>query len=199
MTIIYFLRHGKTDDTGQRITGYRSGIHLNETGRAQAERAAESLCKFPIRAIYASPLERTIETAEVLASRIHLTVVPQEFLKEIHFGELQGLGEELSALPVWQQFLTHPAQVQFPGGESVRDAQQRIVAGLDELAAEYSQEDRIVCVGHCEIIRLALAHCLRIPLDDYMRLTIDPASISCTNWQRDIQSVNLLNFVPRND
>jgi len=196
MTLIYLLRHGKTDDTGHRITGYRSGIHLNDIGRAQAERAAESLCKFPIRAIYSSPLERTIETAEVLAQRMHLAIVPQEFLKEIDFGELQGLGDELSTFPVWEQFLTHPAEVQFPGGESVREAQQRIVTGLNGLAAKYSQEDYIVCVGHCEIIRLALSYCLHIPLDDYMRLTVDPASISCVNWHIIQQTVSLLNYVP---
>lgn len=197
MTIIYFVRHGVTDDTGNRITGYRPGIHLNEVGQTQAERVADFLQKYPIRAIYASPLERTMETADTLARRLRLSIIPSDFLKEINFGELQGLGEELTTLPVWKQFHSHPAEVQFPGGESIQIAQQRIVTGLNKLAAKYSENDQIVCVSHCEIIRLALANFLHIPLDDYMRLTINPASISTLVWKIEFQILTLLNYVPQ--
>ena len=158
-------------------------MHLNETGCRQAEKIADFLQENLIKAIFASPLERTMETAAPLAQRLNLTVTPAEALKEINFGELQGLGEELITLPVWEQFNAHPAEVAFPGGESIREAQQRVVVCLNKLAENFSNEDQIACFAHCEILRLAIAYALHIPLDNYMRLTIDPASITCLDWK----------------
>jgi broad specificity phosphatase PhoE len=196
MTTIYLVRHGNTDYTGNRLAGYIPGIHLNKKGQIQAENTADFLQTKPIKAIFSSPLERTMETAIALAVKLDLPVVPLEFLKEINFGGLQGLGEELDALPVWHQFLTHPAAVMFPKGESIRAAQQRVVEGLNELSTKFSTEDEVVCFSHCEILRLAVAYALHIPLDDYMRLTIAPASISSLVWQKDMQTLTLLNYVP---
>ena len=73
------------------------------------------------------------------------------------------------------------------------------MTGLNELAAKYSDDDQIVCVSHGEIIRLALANFLHIPLDDYMRLTINPASISTLVWKKEFQILTLLNYVPQID
>ncbi len=196
MTTIYLVRHGLTDYIGKCICGYLPGVHLNDTGKAQAERAAEYLSSRQIKAIFASPLERTMETAAFLARKLDLHVTPLDSLKAINFGELQGLGEELNSLPVWQQFLTHPAEVHFPGGESIKDGQMRIVKGLIKLAAEASAENPIVCYSHCEILRLAIVYALHIPLDDYQRLTIDPGSITCLEWDKGIQTIKMLNFVP---
>jgi probable phosphoglycerate mutase len=196
MTTIYLVRHGKTDLTGQRIIGNTPGIHLNETGRSQAGRVAEYLQQFPIQAIISSPMERATETASPLAKRLNLPVIPVEFLHEINFGDLQGKGEELKDLPVWQQFLAHPAAVQFPNGESVREAQERVVSGLEELSKQFAPASQITCFAHCEILRLAIAFTLHIPLDDYMRLTIDTGSISCLEWEDDVQRLIMLNNIP---
>ncbi len=119
-----------------------------------------------------------------------------DFLKEIDFGKFQGLGPELSELPIWKQFLTQPAGVEFPEGESVLSAQKRIVTGLNLLSSRYKKEDVIACFTHCEIIRLGLAYALHIPLNDYMRLTVDPGSISCVQWQKELQKVVCLNVIP---
>jgi probable phosphoglycerate mutase len=196
MTTIYLVRHGKTDWLGNRITGNIKGVHLNEIGRSQAARIAAYLAQFSIKAVFSSPMERTMETAEPLAAVKGLSISSLDFLREIDFGTLQGLGEELASLPIWHQFLSHPAEVLFPDGESVNEAQQRIVAGLKTLAAKYPGDAQIVCFGHCEILRLAVAHVLNMPLDDYMRLTISPASISCVEWKGEDLYLKLLNFVP---
>jgi probable phosphoglycerate mutase len=196
MTTIYLVRHGITEWTGHRIIGNIPGVHLNEFGLSQAEYVANYLCQFPLQAIFSSPMERATETARPLAILLRISVKTIDFLREVNFGELQGLGEELASLDVWQQFLTHPATVHFPKGESVADAQQRIVAGLDALAVQYGPNAQIACFAHCEILRLAVAFALHMPLDDFMRLTIQPASISCLEWSESNQSLKLLNFSP---
>jgi probable phosphoglycerate mutase len=194
MTIIYLVRHGKTAWTGQRLIGSTPGVHLDEKGSVQAERIADLLVKSPIKAIFSSPFERAIETASPLAERLTLNVAPLDCLKEIDFGDLRGLGRELSSNPFWTEFLVHPASVEFPNGESVQAAQNRIVDGLNDLSSRFSSSDPVVCFSHCEILRLAVAFALKIPLDEYMRLTIDPASISLLEWTTNHQVVSILNL-----
>jgi len=196
MTIIFLVRHGNTDWTGKRLIGATPGIHLNEIGRAQAQKVSSALAENPILAIYASPLERALETATPLAAQLHLSVEPVGFLKEVDFGKLRGLGPELAAVDVWSEFSRHPARVVFPDGESVAAAQRRIVNGLNQLSDQYDESAQVVCVAHCEILRLAVAHALKVPLDEYMRLTIDPGSLSALEWTPDHQVVKFLNLVP---
>ncbi len=67
MTFVYFVRHGRASFTGNRISGYLPGVHLSPEGKVQAFRAAEYLKNAPLAAIYASPLERAMETAACIA------------------------------------------------------------------------------------------------------------------------------------
>lgn len=196
MTTIFLVRHGSTDWTGKRIIGNLPGVHLNEIGRVQAQKAGAFLQRYSIQAVFSSPMERAIETAEPLASVLGLPVTAEEYLREINFGGLQGCGYELNESPLWHRFQTHPADITFPGGESVHQAQKRVVTGLNEISGHFGPEQQVVCFSHCEILRLAVAHALCIPLDGFMRLTIKPASISCLEWEKDTQRLTLLNFIP---
>lgn len=196
MTTLFLIRHGQTDYVGKRIAGYLPGIHLNLLGQSQAQSTASIMAKYSIQAIFASPLERTQETAAFLGATLKLRVTLLDFLKEVNFGELQGLGVELNSLAIWQDFKQHPARVKFPGGESIIEAQERIVRGLSDLARQFSQQEQIICVAHGEIIRLAITYALGMPLDECMRLTIDPASISCVDWDTDHQTIKFLNSRP---
>lgn len=195
MTTIYLVRHGTTAWTGKRLIGSIPGIALDTFGSQQAENLAIRLEQFPIQAIYSSPYQRAVETATPFAQRVHLPVNILEDLREIGFGELAGMGEELQNQPVWQQFLSNPADVQFPNGESVAEAQKRIIVALEQLADRHADDEHILCVAHCEIIRLALAHMLCIPLGEFMRLTVDTASISCIQWNTEKPAVQFINRV----
>ena len=196
MTVIYLVRHGKTDDSGNRITGYRTGIHLNEEGVQQASRTAEFLHHSPICAVYSSPLERTMETAAIIASKHNLAVHPIDSLKEIDFGDYQGKGEELAKDHLWNLFQQEPGGVEFPHGESVKDAQQRFINGLHSILQSHKESDEIVVVSHCEVLRLGLASALHIPLNDYSKLTIDTGSVSKLNWNDDQAEICFTNLFP---
>lgn len=199
MAIVYLVRHGKTDFIGKKLCGNLPGIHLNEEGRSQAQRAADYLGNFPIKAIYSSPIERAMETAEIIGSKHGLKISPVDFLREIHFGDLQGMGEkDLVDHPLWKRFNSLPADVCFPNGESVIEVRNRIAKGLEWLSQEYGKEDQLVCVAHSEVLRLAVCWLLDLPLDNFHRLTIDPASISKIEITPERKKLRLLNFQPKN-
>lgn len=197
MTIIYLIRHGMTDALGTKLCGRLPGIHLNDEGRIQAGRAARFLEGSPITAVYSSPMERTMETAAVIAYGLNLGVKPADFLSEINFGSLHGLSRpELIMDSTWQQFMNNPSGVQFPNGESVVEAQTRIVQGLNRLVRSHKENEQIVCVSHCELLRLAVAHALDIPLDSTKKITLDPAGVSKLDWLTDRQKVYFVNTLP---
>jgi probable phosphoglycerate mutase len=197
MTIIYFVRHGTTDYSGKRLCGNLPGIHINQTGRIQADSISSYFDNIPIKSIYSSPLERAIETAMPTAEKKFLSIERVNFLREIDFGDYQGKGEELKQDTLWHSFLTAPTVVQFPNGESVSQAQKRVAEGLNGICVNSLDVDEIICVAHCEIIRLAIAYALNMPLDNYVRLTVDTGSISKVLWSKGTQRVLLLNHSPR--
>ena len=74
MATFYLIRHGQNDLLGEKLAGRMPGVHLNQAGREQAERLAQALGDKPIKAVYASSLERTQETAQPIAAVHHLEV-----------------------------------------------------------------------------------------------------------------------------
>jgi len=180
MTNLYLIRHGANDWLGKRLPGWMPGLHLNAVGRAQAERLAELLREAPIEAIYASPLERTMETAAPLAAAKHLTILRRPDLRDVYPGRWQG--QPLASLRRRKQcplIAATPSLATFPEGESFTRAQNRVVGELERIRLEHSRPQASVAVfSHADIIMLAIAHYIGLPLDLYRRLVIEPASIS---------------------
>ncbi len=179
MTILLLIRHGQNDLVGKKLAGRLPNVHLNETGQAQARRLAAELAVVPIKAVFASPLARAIETAEPIARIQNLSVESFPDLIEIDFGSWQGKSiKQLKRRVLWKAVQSHPSGVRFPQGESFTDAQVRVVEGLRSISKKYQDRDRVVCVAHCDVIRLAVAHFLGMPLDNFQRIHIAPASIT---------------------
>jgi len=180
MPIILLIRHGENDYVKKhRLPGRKPGIHLNKKGRAQAKTLAKELSQAPIKAIYSSPLERTIETAEPIAKALGLKIIPRKGLIETDVGEWQGRKvKDLSRLKIWWQVQFNPSRFRFPGGERIEDAQHRFVKCIEELCKQHDPEDVIICVSHSDPIKIVVAYYLGLPLDLYQRLTVSPASIT---------------------
>src|SRR4051794_1762477 len=118
MTTFLLIRHGQTATTGISITGWQPGHHLDATGQRQAQVLAERLGAVPIRAIYTSPLERAIETAEPTAKRHQLKSVCRTELGEIRVGDWEGMAiQELEGREDWRRFNTFRSTTRPPGGE----------------------------------------------------------------------------------
>ena len=90
MMYLLLLRHALNDWVGERLAGWTPDVHLNEEGRAQANALAERLAGVPLAAVYSSPLERTVETAQPLAQSRSLTVEVRETLGETRYGDWTG-------------------------------------------------------------------------------------------------------------
>jgi probable phosphoglycerate mutase len=176
---VLLVRHGATPSTGQTLPGRAPGLHLSDTGRAQAERVAARVAALArVDAVYASPLERTRETAAPIAAARGLKVVADRGLLECDFGEWTG-GElkELAKLPAWATVQRFPSGFRFPGGESFPEMQQRIVAAVGALA-ERHQGGVVVAVSHADPIKAFMAHALGTHLDLFQRIVVSPCSVS---------------------
>ena len=178
MTLFLLIRHALTDVTGKRLSGSLPGFHLSAEGREQAERLAERLAPIRLSAIYSSPLERCVETAEVVAGAHGLQVQQLPDLDEVGYGEWSGRSlAQLARTSLWKRLQQAPSSVRFPGGETLADVQRRTAAALEEIASR-SPRGVIAVVTHADVIRLLLAHFAGIHIDLFQRLTVSPASVS---------------------
>lgn len=194
MTTFLLIRHGHTDAIGHRITGRLPGVYLNETGRQQAANLPERLKPWKIDAIYASPLERTMETASPLAHRLGLPVNPEMAFAEFDFGKWSGaLISELDQREEWRTFCRFRSSTRAPEGEMITEVQTRMVTALGELSRKHPAQ--IVAVfSHSDAIKAALMHYLPMPIDNIHRIEIYPASLSIVRlheWGPVISGINL--------
>lgn len=179
MTTLLLIRHGENNMVGKRLAGRLPNVHLNDKGKQQAQKLAEVLCKAPLKALYSSPLERAIETAEPLAQMLNLPVLPAPGLIELGYGEWQGKTlKQLGRLKLWKVVQNKPSEMRFPNGESFVEVQARAVAEIERIAAGHDEKDLVACFSHGDIIRLVVAYYLGVPLDLFQRVAANPASIS---------------------
>lgn len=175
------VRHGRTPTTGQVLPGRAKGLHLGEEGVAQAERAAEriaALGKRRVKAVYASPMERTRETAAPIAAALGQKVKIERGLLEADFGGWTGRKlADLAKKPEWQQVQKYPSGFRFPDGESFAEMQQRMVTTLNKLVDAHPGQT-VVAVSHADPIKAAVAHAMGTHLDLFQRIVIGPCSIS---------------------
>jgi probable phosphomutase (TIGR03848 family) len=194
MPIFLLVRHGENDYVKtHRLAGRLPGVHLNEKGRKQAQLLAERLAGAPIKAVYSSPLERAVETAQPLAEALGLEVMLRPNLIETDIGEWQDQKLwKLRRTKLWKVVQGIPSRMQFPGGESFADGQRRICQELEELTRRHEAKDVLVCVSHADPIKLAVAYFIGLPVDHFQRLAIAPGSIT-TLWLGEASS-SLLNL-----
>ena len=171
-------RHAVTAQTGPLLSGRRPGIALSEEGRRQADALAERLADLPVAAVYASPIERTTETAQAVASRHHLPVRALDGVLEADYGEWTGQKlADLAKTDLWKVVQRAPSRASFPGGESLAAMQARMVGALDAVVADHAGE-LVVVVSHADPIKAAIAHYTGVHLDLFQRIVVNPASVS---------------------
>ncbi len=179
-TVVLLVRHGKTPTTGKVLPGRARGLHLADEGRAQAETVATrvaSLARKPV-AVYASPLERTKETAAPIAKALGLRVRTDRGLIECDVGTWTGV--ELKALaktPEWSEVQGWPGGFRFPGGESFADLSTRATDAVLGLVRHHPGQT-VVAVSHADPIKAVVAAAAGVPLDLFQRIVISPCSVS---------------------
>lgn len=193
MTCLLLIRHATTDAVGHVLVGRQPGVALNARGREQATELGKRLATLPLRAIVASPLERTVQTAEAIAATTGAPIRMAESLLEFDLGVFTGSTlAELEPREDWKRFNVFRSGTRAPGGESMQEVQLRITSEMERLAREYP-DDVIALVSHGDVIRAALLFYLGVPLELFLRLEISPASVSSVRlepWGARVLCVN---------
>ncbi len=177
------VRHGRTPTTGKVLPGRAKGLHLSDEGVAEAKRVAERLAEMKkVAAIYASPLERTRETAAPIAKALGLDVVTHKGLLECDFGGWTGASlASLMKKKEWTTVQRAPSTFRFPNGESFTEMQTRMVSTLDEIRRAHPGKV-VVCVSHADPIKAALAHAMGTHLDLFQRIVVSTCSVSAVAY-----------------
>ena len=180
MPVFLLIRHGENDYVKKGLmAGRLAGVHLNKMGYKQAQDVADKLVGAPVKALYSSPLERAVETAEPISQALSLDVILRPGLIEVDIGDWQNQSlKRLSRQKIWKTVSQAPSRMQFPGGESFAEAQIRIANELEYLSKQHGPKDLVICVSHADPIRLVVAYYLGLPLDLFQRLYIAPASMT---------------------
>lgn len=195
MTTFYLIRHGTNDVLPRALAGRLPEVHLNDQGRAEAQRVADRLQSKPIRHIFSSPMERARETAAPLATALGLPVQISPAINEVDFGDWQG--QEMTALNAneeWRRWTRFRGGHQLPRGEFMVAIQARVVSEMIRLKDQFRGE-QIALFSHGDPIRSALCHWLGMPLDYMVRFEIATGSVSIVNLSDEgvsVQGMNLL-------
>ena len=179
VSIIILVRHGHTPTTGKILPGRAKGLHLSELGKEQASKVATNLSMLDnVTAVYASPMERTLETAKPIASAFGLKVQRNRGLIEADFGKWTGRKlSDLRKLSDWEIVQKNPSLFRFPDGESFIEIQSRMVETITRISDKHRGEI-VVAVSHADTIKAFLTAMLGTPLDLFQRLHISPCSVS---------------------
>ena len=197
MPTLLLIRHGENDYLKRnKIPGRLPGIHLNTRGRQQAAELARTLSPLPIKALYSSPLERAVETAEPLSQSLGLEIQLRPDLTDTDVGAWEGRSwKVLGRTRLWKVIQETPSQFQFPGGETFVQTQLRIVRTLDAIARAHTDE-LIAVVFHADPIKMAVAHYLGLPLDNFQQLTAHTGSVTILKMDGSFVKLLALNLMP---
>lgn len=189
-TLVLLVRHGQTPTTGKVLPGRAPGLHLADQGQQQAETVARRIAavqtdKRKVAAIYASPLERTQETARPIARALGLRVRGNVGLLEADFGDWTGVQlKKLAKLPEWRTVQRNPSGFRFPAGESFTEMQARICGAIQKLRLAHPGET-VVAVSHADPIKAAVAQAMGTHLDLFQRIVVSPCSVSAILYGTD--------------
>lgn len=194
---LLLVRHGQTDwNPLQKVMG-RSSLPLNAMGVEQAKNLHSWLKEIEIDAVYASPMRRTMQTAEIIIEgRGGLKIVEEPGVQEIDYGDWVGITfaeVEKKYNKEYNDYRFRPSKMQIPGGEVVIDVQKRAVAAIEKIHKN-NEGKRVLVVSHADVCKAILIHYLGIPLDLLQKVGCDNGSLSVyrfgTAWGDRLVALN---------
>ena len=186
-TRLHIVRHGQTDWNRDEIFRGRADRPLTELGHRQGAATAEALADVSLAAIYASPLQRTLDTAAPSAARHRLETIPEEGLIDIDYGAWQGISrtEVIERYPDLHRTWTEsPHLVTFPDGEGLAHVRARVVPAVRRLAAAHAGA-AIALFSHRVSIKVLI--CALLGLDDahFWEIRQDPGAVNLVELDGD--------------
>ena len=195
MSRLLLVRHGNTElNSAERYWGH-TDVRLSAAGLKQAERLRRRLADEKIGAVYSSDLSRARVTAEIIASGRHSEVITCAELREINFGELEGLTfAQVSQLypEVAKLWVERSPKLKYPGGESIEEFSNRVSQFLSRLE-KHTPQETILIVAHSASLRILVSYLMGLELRHWRQLRLDLASLSVLDTYPQGAILNLLN------
>jgi probable phosphomutase (TIGR03848 family) len=188
MTTVLLIRHGRTKaNVDGVLAGWTPGVSLDDVGEEQARTLGRRLAGVPLGVVVTSPLERTVQTADLMLAAAAIDAPRHEDarLGECRYGNWTGQSlKSLAKDPMWKVVQGHPSAAVFPGpeGESLAQMQHRAVTAVREWNQSVGDSGLYAVVSHGDVIKAILADAMGCHLDQFQRIVVDPCSVSIITY-----------------
>jgi probable phosphoglycerate mutase len=190
-TLVHLVRHGHHALLGRVLCGRMPDVQLDELGCNQMAATAETLRRNAPTVVQSSPQRRALQSAAIIASRCSLAVEIVPAFDEIDMGEWTAVSfADLASDKAWLRWNARRGSARPPRGESMTALQHRVVKHIEQLKGH---DGTFAIVSHAEPIRAAVMHYLRMPLDRFHSVSIDPACISTIRFEGQAGLVSCVN------
>ncbi len=183
---MYFVRHGNTEYNEQRRCQGTTDLPLNELGRRQAAALGEKFSGMELNGIYASPMIRAMETAKAIAlPQQKVGIYTEPGLMEMDQGELEGMDMATMAQSMPELikcWFENPADTLIPGGESLSYAQERGWMAVERIKSFHVKGDKLVIVSHNLTLSTLVCKMLDMPIANFRRFRLTPASVTSVDF-----------------
>ena len=198
-TCIYLVRHGQTEWNKTHKFQGRSDVPLNDEGREQVKATAMALKDVPFDAVYASPLSRAVETANLIMSyHPAVPLIEEDGFIEMELGDFDGM-EAQRWMTDYKEFMKawrdNPGEVRMPGpnGECLVEVQARAMKALDDVTGGHHMGSTLLVCSHNFVILSILCEAKGISLDQFRELRQDTAAFSVIRKKGDQYTVEIMN------
>jgi alpha-ribazole phosphatase/probable phosphoglycerate mutase len=196
-TRLVLVRHTEPDESVRGRCYGRLDVPLSAAGLRHAAAIGEALWSHEIAAVYSSPLQRALDTARAVASPHGLEPLPRDDLRELDFGELEGMHfDEIAAEhpELYRSWMDTPFSVRFPGGEGLVDLRGRVLPEVAQIRARHEGET-VALVTHGGVVRVVLAEALELPDTAFFRLDQPYGALSVVDWVEGVPVVRIAGAV----
>ena len=176
---LLMIRHGEVPSNLKKVYAGRSTERLTEKGVQQARQVSGKLIEYEVDAIYSSPIQRALQTAETIKKTIGLEVIKEDAFREMELGLWEGLSESEIAEKYpekWQAWLKTPDKLSLPGRETLKELLERVLVGLQNIYQDMA-DGNVVIVTHVAIIRVLLLWNANKSLALYKTINVPNAEI----------------------
>ena len=181
----YIARHGQTNWNILGKTQGHGNSDLTPKGENQALELSKSIKEYPIDYIYSSDLGRAVQTAEIIGSTIGVDVIQTPSLREMGFGDWEGLLiEEIKKdhAKTYETWRNQPHLVNIPNGETLHIIKDRVDAFIKELNEKYDNK-HILLVSHSVTVRVMLLSFLNSGVENIYRIKQDNTALNIVEYR----------------
>lgn len=196
-TRLLLVRHAEPDEAMRGRCYGRLDVELSPAGLRHAAAIGEALREEDVAAVYSSPLRRALDTARPVAAPHGLDPIARDGLRELDFGELEGMRYDEIALEhahLYRSWMEDPTSVRFPGGEAFADLRARALGEVGEIRVRHEGQAAVV-VAHGGVVRVVLADALELSNRAFFRLDQAYGALSVIDWVEDVPIVRVAGAV----